>query len=358
MNNKTEYASTEKLSSLQEATLAKDSLAVENLITAGADVNETSADGLHPIFMLLNQSKNSGLLFFCDLDEWSEIISLYLNSEKFDTNSTNEQGRTLLSLYCESDIENSNFTQLLTPRTDVNKPDHDGNTPMHFACFAGNMDYIIALLNAGASISKKNLAGETPLDRALSAHSIREEEYRYYRDLTYIKESFKFHLRKKIADSCAVIELLLDAGAGLYVDSTPLPDDINTNGKVLINFRVNDKPVDRQTEGFAQAITTLKELRIAILNGTPLCRKPLIQYCSDRLMHLGETVSCSEGLKELHRSLYQLTPNTLVNCCFNIVNQSPVELRKRGLKILPEELKNQVMPEDEAEDRIQINLST
>jgi len=48
----------------------------------------------------------------------------------------------------------------------VNKPDKDGNTPLHESVFRSNLNTAKLFLKKGASVSAKNKEGKTPLDRA------------------------------------------------------------------------------------------------------------------------------------------------------------------------------------------------
>jgi hypothetical protein len=56
---------------------------------------------------------------------------------------------------------------------DVSVPDNDGNTLLHRACYAGNRDYIGALLLAGADETIVNDDGETPVQLAVEFRSVK-----------------------------------------------------------------------------------------------------------------------------------------------------------------------------------------
>ncbi|HMW02811.1 MAG TPA: ankyrin repeat domain-containing protein, partial [Acidobacteriota bacterium] len=49
---------------------------------------------------------------------------------------------------------------------DVNCPDNEGNTPLHFAAKGKNLKNVKILLDHGAKTNLKNKLGETPLDLA------------------------------------------------------------------------------------------------------------------------------------------------------------------------------------------------
>ncbi len=54
----------------------------------------------------------------------------------------------------------------LASAIDINRPDSEGNTPLHVAAKSGPITSLTALLRLGADANKKNAFGVTPKDEA------------------------------------------------------------------------------------------------------------------------------------------------------------------------------------------------
>jgi uncharacterized protein len=54
------------------------------------------------------------------------------------------------------------------PITDVNQVGSNGDRPIHIACFRGNLEEVIALVEAGADVNAAGDLGYTPLHEATS----------------------------------------------------------------------------------------------------------------------------------------------------------------------------------------------
>ena len=54
----------------------------------------------------------------------------------------------------------------IAAKTDLNKPDTSGWTPLHLAAMNGNLAIVQALTEAGADVKRKGTAGKAPLDVA------------------------------------------------------------------------------------------------------------------------------------------------------------------------------------------------
>ena len=70
---------------------------------------------------------------------------------------------------CRDAIKNNDsagVVQLLAAGADAKYVDHTGNSLLHLAAMFDRFDIAKSLLNAGASLTIKNPAGETPLDIA------------------------------------------------------------------------------------------------------------------------------------------------------------------------------------------------
>ncbi len=80
---------------------------------------------------------------------------------------------------------------LLKQHVDVNAPEADGTTALHWAAHFGDLDLVEALLKEGANVSALNRYGATPLSEAVRigerradrevAESWRGPEHLYYR---------------------------------------------------------------------------------------------------------------------------------------------------------------------------------
>ncbi|XP_058457929.1 uncharacterized protein LOC131434795 isoform X2 [Malaya genurostris] len=83
-------------------------------------------------------------------------------------NSTDRSGRTAISYICSTNLTNFLELFLQLPGIDVNKPDNEGNTPLHFAAQAGLSDIVNMLITKCRSlvIDPKNNLGFTPLMKA------------------------------------------------------------------------------------------------------------------------------------------------------------------------------------------------
>uniref|UniRef100_A0A7G3A8L6 Putative 26s proteasome regulatory complex subunit psmd10 n=1 Tax=Lutzomyia longipalpis TaxID=7200 RepID=A0A7G3A8L6_LUTLO len=87
---------------------------------------------------------------------------------KEDLNSTDKSGRTAISYICSTNLTHFLDIFLQLPGIDINKPDNEGNTPLHFAAQAGQVDVVNMLLSRSRSIvvDAKNNLGFTPLMKA------------------------------------------------------------------------------------------------------------------------------------------------------------------------------------------------
>lgn len=83
-------------------------------------------------------------------------------------NSTDRSGRTAISYICSTNLTNFLELFLQLPGIDVNKPDNEGNSPLHFAAQAGLSDVVNMLITKCRSlvIDPKNNLGFTPLMKA------------------------------------------------------------------------------------------------------------------------------------------------------------------------------------------------
>lgn len=307
------------------------------LIAAGADINKWCCSGMKPVFMLLTRS---------DSNDISEIIQLYANTGKLNINDTGEKQRTLLHA-CVIRNDCDLIRLLLWLKAAVDKGDSDGNTAMHLACYHAQPETLKILLDAGASPFRKNHGDSRPLDFAVYGHleqqSIMTTEAS---DLTRNHIAARYH-KAKMASYCRVIETMLDAGAGICVNIHSMPEGVKLDNKLVIDLKIiTYEPVNRSTPGFSNAICTRDEWKQAIKLGAAFERARLIRLFSMRLADEEEAVNHAV-LKQLRADAYQLSSHSLVNTCFNFLNQpTSTAIRHAGRRYLPEELTDKLIPDE------------
>ncbi|CAG2256811.1 unnamed protein product [Mytilus edulis] len=147
----------------------------EVLIKNGADVN------------IVNKRGETALSLACVNDNF-RIINVLLNGGA-EIDKVNKDGETPLAIACKGNIvsfimssifqsfrASSNVEStdtrleiiklLLSRNADVNKPTHDGSTPLMVACKWQKADVVVMLLDKGACIQSKNNLGENALSIA------------------------------------------------------------------------------------------------------------------------------------------------------------------------------------------------
>ncbi|KAF7280117.1 hypothetical protein GWI33_006374 [Rhynchophorus ferrugineus] len=85
-----------------------------------------------------------------------------------DLNATDSSGRTILSYVASNGSHDLLELILQLPGLDPNKPDNEGNTPLHFAAQAGQVECLNCLASRcrGVEIDARNNLGFTPLMKA------------------------------------------------------------------------------------------------------------------------------------------------------------------------------------------------
>ncbi|XP_064168316.1 putative palmitoyltransferase ZDHHC13 [Anguilla rostrata] len=132
-------------------------------------------------------------------------IAAYLMAKGQEVDSPDLNGQTPLMLAAQKIIgpEPTNF--LIKCNASVNAVDKvNGNSPLHCAVLAGNVDAAHLLLEAGASVSLQNAKGHTPIDLAHQVHSpllihmlthIKEERIKSSSPCFRIVAKYEFHLQ-------------------------------------------------------------------------------------------------------------------------------------------------------------------
>ncbi|KAG5680455.1 hypothetical protein PVAND_009963 [Polypedilum vanderplanki] len=135
-----------------------------SLLSARLKAFKMSLDQVELVSKLLRASRNCNELQLKDC--FKEILEHGITPKEL--NSTDKSGRTALSYICSTNLTNFLELFLHLPGIDVNKPDNEGNSALHFAAQAGQTDIVNMLLTKckGINIDAKNNLGFTPLMKA------------------------------------------------------------------------------------------------------------------------------------------------------------------------------------------------
>ena len=150
-------------SMLYEAVLKGDFENVRRFIDMGANVNGIDNNGNTIIYRMALQ-KN------LNLDQLNSIN--YLLIKGANPNKSNYNGYTPLTAHLSSNLFNKDFLdRLIKYNTEINSPDFEGETPLHFAVMNSNIEAVTYLLENGANVNVKNKDGITPLHIAVDKKS-------------------------------------------------------------------------------------------------------------------------------------------------------------------------------------------
>lgn len=121
------------------------------LLKAGANINTVSKEGKTPLWIATYYSRIESL----DVDDDHTKIIQLLISAGADVNKANRLGDTPLLL--AAGIESTDAVQLLIAAgADINKANKRGFTPLYIATQAGYTDIVQLLIAAGANVSTPN----------------------------------------------------------------------------------------------------------------------------------------------------------------------------------------------------------
>ncbi len=144
---------------LYEAAVKGDFENVRRYIDMGANINSVDSSGSTIIYRM-------SLLKDLSMDQMNCLNYLLLKGA--DANKENYNGYTPLTAHLSSNLFNKEFLdRLVQNNAEVNSPDFDGDTPLHFAVMNNNLEAVEYLLENGANTNVKNKDGITPLHIAV-----------------------------------------------------------------------------------------------------------------------------------------------------------------------------------------------
>lgn len=128
-----------------------------------------------PLGDRMKGSSEGTLLMACRVAEEDQIVKLLKEltaTSALDATALNQadrSGRTSLSYCCANAYLRVVESLTSMPGVDINKPDTDGNTPLHFAAQAGHTEVVSHLVNKcnrSVDLDARNALGFTPLMKA------------------------------------------------------------------------------------------------------------------------------------------------------------------------------------------------
>ena len=132
---------------------------VRRYIDIGANINSVDSSGSTIIYRM-------SLLKDLSMDQMNCLNYLLLKGA--DANKENYNGYTPLTAHLSSNLFNKELLdRLLQHNVEINSPDFDGDTPLHFAVMNNNLEAVEYLLENGANTNVKNKDGITPLHIAV-----------------------------------------------------------------------------------------------------------------------------------------------------------------------------------------------
>lgn len=131
---------------------------IHTLIEAGADINEKAHTGETSLHMGVQSGSQA-------------VVEILLESGA-DSNVKDKAGTGSLLHRAVSVGQMEISKTLIEYGSDIEALDKDGDTPLLLACTQGLTDLVEVLLDSGANMFAKNVAGQTPLQVSLERYSI------------------------------------------------------------------------------------------------------------------------------------------------------------------------------------------
>lgn len=176
---------------LYDAAVNGDFESVRRYISMGANINGTDKNGSTIVYRL-SLSKDLSM-------EQMNCLN-YILIKGADANKENYSGYTPLTAHFSSNIFNKELiSRLIQNGAEINSPDFDGDTPLHFAVMNNNAEAVDFLLENGANTNVKNKDGTTPLHIAV-------EEKNY--DITSLLLSFKADKNTKDITGVSALDMV------------------------------------------------------------------------------------------------------------------------------------------------------
>lgn len=125
------------------------------LAQKGTDINARNNDEKTPLLIALQFSQSD--------------IALYLIEKGADCNATDKSGGNAFLYAALCSEKCATIFDVLTEKStlDFKAAPFDGETPLHYAAYYGNIEYIEVLMNNGADLMARNDEGDTPLQVAI-----------------------------------------------------------------------------------------------------------------------------------------------------------------------------------------------
>lgn len=176
---------------------------LELLLKYGANSSAKTTNG-DTLVHVASRNGHSGIIRVCS----------QLNAP---INEANEAGQMPLHLACSGGGSLEIISALQRACADLNAPDGNGDTPLHYAVLSGQQDIAEFLLDNGAEISSKGAHGKTPLHLATEHEMIDMVQFLCDKaaDVSAKDENGEtpLHYAAKLLN-VPLIEVLLKAGAG------------------------------------------------------------------------------------------------------------------------------------------------
>lgn len=257
---------------IKEAIINNADKHVQRLLSALSDINSVNKDGMTPLSIAAQCAKNS------------EVVELFLSAG---ANPGVACRKGQIPLHYAAQRQNgggiglSIVKKLLAvPRTLIDDVDFLGNTALHHACRANNVDTAIALIKIGANVDCKNGEGETPLELSSKVRVALLKEAILENDLARVQELLAtiqdvntvdsdgqnlLHVASEYGLDPKIVSLLIDKGVPVDLQDaelyTPLHYAVLNGPDITTALLVGNPRLDLVNSEYKYA------LEIAILEG-------------------------------------------------------------------------------------------